>query len=76
MVLEEILESHLDCKEVKPVYPKGNKSWIFVGRTDVEAQALVLLPPDAKSWLIEKDPGAGKDCRQKEKRMTEDEMIG
>ena len=64
------------CKEIKPVYPKGNQSWIFVGRTDAEAEALVLWPPDAKSWLIEKDPDAGKDWRQKEKGVIEDEMVG
>ena len=76
MVLEEILESHLDCKEIKPVNPKGNKFCIFIGRTGVESQALVLWSPDAKSRLIGKDPGAGKDCRQKEKRAAEYEMVG
>ena len=64
------------CKEIKPVYPKGDQSWIFIGRTDAEAEAPVLWPPDAKSWVIEKDPDAGKDWRQKEKGMTEDEMVG
>ena len=59
-VLLEILESHLDCKEIKPVNPKGNQSWIFIGRTDAEAQAPTCWPPDAKNWLIWKDPGAGK----------------
>ena len=76
VLLEKTRESPLDCKEIKPVYPKGNQSWIFVGRTDAEAEALVLWPPDAKSWLIEKDPDAGKDWRQKEKGVTEDEMVG
>ena len=74
MVLEEILENHLDFKEIKLVNPKGNKSWKFIGRTDVEAQALVLWPPDVKSWLTEKDPDAGKDWGQEEKGATEDEM--
>ena len=76
VVLEKTLESPLDCKEIQPVHPKGNQSWILIGRPDVEAQALVLWPPDAKSWLIKKDPDAGKDWRQKEKGTTEDEMIG
>ena len=64
----------LDCKEIKPVNPKGNQSWIFIGRTDAETP--ILWPPDAKSWLIWKDPDAGKDWRQEEKGMTEDEMVG
>ena len=63
-----------DCKEIQPVHPKGNQSWIFTGRTDVEAP--ILWPPDVKSWLIRKDPDAGKDRRQKEKATTEDEMVG
>ena len=67
--------SPLDCK-IKPVNPKGNQSWIFIGRTDAEAETPILWPPDAKSWLIWKDPDAGKDWRWEEKRMTEDEMVG
>ena len=74
-VLEKTLESPLDCKEIKPVNPKGNQSWIFIGRTDAEAEALILWPPDAKSWLIWKDPDAGKDWRW-EKVMTEVKMVG
>ena len=74
MVLEKTLESFLDYKEIKPVHPKGNQSWIMIGSTDVEAEALVLWPPDAKNWLTGKDPDAGKDWRQ-EKGMTEDEMV-
>ena len=73
--LEKTLESPLDCKEIKPVNPKGNQSWIFIGRTDAEAEIPVLWPPDEKNWLIWKDPDAGKDWRQEEKGMTEDEMI-
>ena len=65
----------LDCREIKQVHPKGNQSWIFIGRTDVEAETPILWPPDEKSWLIGKDPDAGKDWRQ-EKQMTEDEMVG
>ena len=76
VVLEKILESPLDCKEVQPVSPKGNQSWIFIGRTDAEAEALILWLPDPKNWLIGKHPDSGKDWRQKEKRMTEDEMVG
>ena len=76
MVLEKALESPLNCKEIKSVNPKGNQSWIFIGRTDAEAEAPVLWPPDAKSWLISKDPDAGKDWKQEEKGMTEDEMVG
>ena len=67
VVLEKTLESPLDCKEIKPVNPKGNQSWIFLGRSDVEAETPVLWPPDAKSWLIGKDPHAGKDWRQEER---------
>ena len=76
VVLEKTLESPLDCKEIQPVHPKGNQSWIFIGKTDVEAETPILWPPDAKSWLIWEDPDAGKDWRQEEKRMTEDEMVG
>ena len=75
VVLENTRESPLDTKEIKPVHPKGNQSWIFTGRTDGEAEAPILWPPDVKNWLIWKDPDAGKDWR-KEKGMTEDEMDG
>ena len=75
MVLEKTLESPLDCKEIQPVHPKGDQSWVFIGRTDAEAEALVLWLPDAKSQLIEKDPDAGKDWRQKEKGVAEDEVV-
>ena len=74
MVLEKTFESHLDCKETQPVHPKGDQSWVFIGRTDAETP--ILWPPDAKSWLIWKDPDAGKDWGQEEKGMTEDEMAG
>ena len=74
--LEKTLESPLYCKEVQPVHPKGNQSWIFIGRTDAEAETPKLWPPDVKNWLIWKDPDAGKDCRQEEKGKTEDEMVG
>ena len=67
-------ESSLDCKEIQPAHPKGNQSWIFIGRTDAEAEAPIIWPPDAKNWLIGKDPDAGKDWRQ-EKGMTEDEIV-
>ena len=70
------LLSPLDCKEIQPVHPKGNQSWIFIGRTDVEAEAPILWPYDAKSWLTGKDPDAGKDWRQEEKGTREDEMAG
>ena len=76
VVLEKTLKSTLDCKEIQPVHPKGNQSWIFIGRTDAEAETLILWPPDAKNWLIWEDPDAGKDWRREEKRMTEDEMVG
>ena len=76
VVLEKTLESPLDCKEIQPVHPKGNQSWIFIGRTDAEAETLIVWPPDAKSWLIWKDLDAGKDWGQEEKGMTEDEMVG
>ena len=75
VVLEKTLESLLDCKEIQPVHPKEDRSWVFTGRTDVEAETPILWPPDTKSWLIWKDPDAGKDWRQ-EKGLTEDEMIG
>ena len=75
-VLEKTLESSLDCKEIQTVHPKGTQSWIFIGRTDVEAETPVLWPLDAKSWLIWKDPDAGKVWRQEEKGITEDEMVG
>ena len=74
VMLEKTLESLLDCKEIKSVTPKGNKSWILIGRTDAEAKAPILWSPDAKSWLIEKDLDVGKDWRQK-KRSTENEMV-
>ena len=76
VLLEKTLESPLDCKEIKPVNPKGNQPWIFIGRTDTEAETPILWPPDAKSQLIGKDPDAGKDWRQEEKGVTEDEMVG
>ena len=76
VVLEKSLESPLDCKELQPVYPKGDRSWVFIGKTDVEAETPILWPPDAKSWIIGKDPDAGKDWKQEEKGMTEDEMVG
>ena len=75
-VLEKTLESPLACKDIKPVNPKGNQSWIFIGRTDAKAETPVLWPPHAKSWLIGKDSGAGKDWRQEEKGTTGDEMVG
>ena len=73
VMLEKTPENLLDCKEIKPVNPKGNQSWIFIGRTDAEAP--ILWPPDGKNWLIGKDPDAGKDWRQEEKGTTEDEMV-
>ena len=76
VVLEKTLESPLDCKEIQPVHPKGKQSWVFVGRTDVEAETPILWPPDVKSWLIWKDPDAGKGWRQKEKGTTQDEVVG
>ena len=72
MVLENILESPLDCKEIQPVHHKGDQSWVFIGGMDVEAETPIFWPPDAKSWLIGKDPDAGKDWGQEEKGMTED----
>ena len=76
VVLEKTLESPLDCREIKPVNPKENQSWIFIGRTDAEAETSILWPPDVKSWLTGKDPDAGEFWRQEEKGMTEDEMVG
>ena len=76
MVLEKTLESPLNLKKIKPVNPKGNQSWLFIGRTDAEVETPVLWPPDVKDWLIGKDPDAGKDWRWEEKATTEDEMDG
>ena len=76
VVLEKTLESPLDCKEIQPVHSKGDQSWVFIGRTDVEAEAPILWPPGVKSWLIGKDPDAGKDWGREEKGMTEDEIVG
>ena len=73
---EEDSQESLGGKEIKSVNPKGNQPWVFIGRIDAEAEALVLCPPDVKNWLIEKDPDSGKDWRQEEKGTTEDEMIG
>ena len=74
-VLEKTLESPLDCKEIQPVHSKGNQFWVFIGRTDVEAETPILWPPDGKSWLIGKDPDAGKDWRQEEKGTTDGKMV-
>ena len=76
VVLEKTLESPLDCKEIQPVHPKGDQSWVFIGRTDAEAETPLLWPPHMKSWLTGKDPNAGRDWGQEEKGMTEDEMAG
>ena len=76
VVLVKTLESPLDSKEIKPGYPKGNQPWTFIGRTDAEAEAPILWPPNLKSWLIGKDSDTGKDWRQKKKRVTENEMVG
>ena len=76
MVLEKTLESPLDCKEIQPVHPKGDQYWVFIGRTVAEVETLILWPPYAKSWLVGKDPDAGRDCGQEKKGMTEDEMVG
>ena len=76
VVLEKTLESPLDCKEIQPVHSEGDQSWVFIERTDVKTENPILWPPHAKSWLIGKDPDAGKDWRQEEKGMTEDEMAG
>ena len=75
LVLEKTLESPLDYKEIQPVHPKGDQSWVFIGRTGVEAETPVLWPPDVKNWLIWKDPDDGKDWGQEEKGTTEDEMV-
>ena len=74
--LEKTLESPLDCREIQPVHSKGNQSWMYIGRTDAEAETPILWPPDVKNWLIWKDPDAGKDCKWEEKGRTEDEMVG
>ena len=76
VALEKIIESPLDCKKIKPVNPKGNQSWIFIEKTDAEADAPVFWPPDGKSQFIKKDPDAGKVWRQEEKGTAEDEMVG
>ena len=76
VVLKKTLASPLDCKEIKPIHPKGNQSWIFIGRTDAEAEAPILWPPDVTNWLNGKDSDAGKDWRQEEKWTTEEEMVG
>ena len=76
VMLEKTLESPLDCKEIQPVHPEGDQSWVYLGRTDVEAETPVLWPPDVRSWLIWKDSDAGKDSGQEEKWTTEDEMVG
>ena len=76
MVWEKTFENPLDSKEIKPVSPKGDQTWMFIGRTDAEAETPILWQPDGKDWLIGKDPDAGKDWGQEEKGMTEDEMVG
>ena len=76
VVLEKTLESPLDCKEIQPVHPKGNQSWIFIGRADAESLTPIFCPSDGKNWLLWKDTDAGKDWRQEEKGTTEDEMVG
>ena len=76
VVLEKTLESPLELKEIQPVNPKGNQSWVLIGRTDAETETLILWLPDVKNWLIWKEPDAGKDWRQEEKGTTEDEMVG
>ena len=76
MVLEKTLESPLNCKEIQPVHSKGDKSWVFIGETDAEAETTIIWPPHAKSWLIGKDRDAGRDWGQEEKGTTEDEMAG
>ena len=75
VVLEKTLESPLNCEEIQPVHPKGDQCWVYIGRTDAEAETPKLWPPDAKSWLIGKDPDSGKDWGQEEKRITENEMV-
>ena len=74
--INESYSNSLDCKEIQPVHPKGDQSWVFIGKTDIEAEILILWPPDVKSWLILKDPDAGKDWGQEEKGTTEDEIVG
>ena len=74
-MLEKTVESPLDCKEIQPVHPKGDQSWVFIGSTDVGPETPILWPPDVKNWLIGEDRDAGKDWRQEEKGMTEDEMV-
>ena len=76
MVLEKTLESLFDCKKIQPVHPKGNQCWIFIGRPEAEAETPILWPPNVKNWLIGKDPVAGKDWTQEEKKITEDEVVG
>ena len=76
MVFQKTLENPLDSKQIQPVYPKGNQSWIFIERTDAEAKTPILWPPDVKNWLIWKDPDSEKDWGQEEKGVTEDEMVG
>ena len=76
VVLEKTLASPLNCKQIQPVHPKGDQSWVFIGRTDAQAETPILWPPHVKSWLIGKDPDAGRDCGQEEKGMTEDELAG
>ena len=76
MILEKSLESPLDCKEIQPIHPKGNHSWIFIGRTDTKAESPILWPHDAKNWLFWKDPDAGKDWKWEKKGTIEDEMVG
>ena len=76
VVLEKTLESPWDCKEIQPVHPKGDQSWVFTGRTDAEAAAPIFWPPDVKNWLNRRDPDAGNDWRQEETRTTEDKMVG
>ena len=75
VVLEKTLEIPYNCKEIKPVHPKGNQLWIFNGRTDAKAEASILWPPDVKNWLIGEDPDSGKDWGQEEKGVAEDEMV-
>ena len=76
LVLKKTLESPLDCKKIQPVHPKGGQSWVFLGKTDADAETPILWPPDVKNWLIWKDTDSGKDWRQEEKVTTKDEMVG
>ena len=76
VVLEKTLDSPLDCNEIQPVHPKGDQTWVFIERNDVEAETLIIWPLDAKNWLVWKDPDAGKNWGQEEKEVTEDEMVG